>query len=205
GTPCGSNPCISAQTCTGGVCGGGTPEPQGTSCGDPAECVALECDGAGSCDVVFPPDPCDDFDACTTNCTCADGICQGGPPVSCGACNSCDSVNGCFAAIDSMCKKPTVIGSPLAIGEGDSPSRNKIVWKWLRGELTDVADFGDPRTTTSYTLCVYDQDNAAFGGLRLMLSATAPAGANWAPNSTRYRYQDSTLSPDGLQKIMLKA
>jgi hypothetical protein len=78
------------------------------------------------------------------------------------------------------------------------------MWKWLRGELTAVADFGDPRTTTSYTLCVYDQDAGAFGGLRLMLSATAPAGANWSPTSKGYKYKDSTLSPDGLQKVVLK-
>ena len=107
--------------------------------------------------------------------------------MNCGPCNSCDIVGGCFAAIDPTCKQPTSPGSPLSVGAGSSPADNKITWKWLRGELTPVMEFGDPRTTTSYTLCVYDDDDTALGGVRLMLSATAPAGANWTPNSKGYR------------------
>src|SRR5690242_12284831 len=85
GTACGpTNPCVTGQTCTGGVCGGGTPLPSGTICDTPFECIDYECDGSGSCEPVFTSDPCDDFDACTSNDTCTDGFCQGGP-VDCGA------------------------------------------------------------------------------------------------------------------------
>lgn len=206
GTPCGpTNPCVTGQTCTAGACGGGTPLPAGTSCAPPIECAAFECNGAGGCEFSFTTDPCDDGDVCTTNDACLDGYCQGGPAVDCGPCQACDSINGCFPAIDPTCRKPLSVSSPLAVKEGAAPSRNRIVWKWNDGEMTSPTDFGDPRTTTSYTVCVYDQDAMAPAGLRLMLSATAPAGGNWSPTSTGYRYKDTTLSPDGLRKILLRA
>src|SRR5215468_1587844 len=146
GTPCSSSDCVTGSTCSGGMCTGGTPLPAGTSCGPPIECAALQCDGSGSCEVVFTTDPCDDGDACTTNDACLDGYCTGGPPLDCGPCQSCDSVAGCFPAVDPTCTKPLSVASPLVVGEGGSPSKNKIVWKWKDGPMTSPADFGDPRT-----------------------------------------------------------
>ena len=179
--------------------------PAGTSCGPPIDCAALECDGAGSCAVVFTTDPCDDGDACTTNDACLDGFCQGGPALDCGPCHACDALAGCYPAIDPTCRKPLSVNSLLMVKERASPSKNRIVWKWNDGAATSATDFGDPRSTTSYTVCIYDQDATAPGGVSLMLSATAPPGSKWSPTSTGYRYQDTTLSPGGLRKILLRA
>jgi hypothetical protein len=40
--------------------------------------------------------------------------------------------------------------------EGSSPNSNSLTWRWLMGEATSKAEFGDPFTDTSYAFCVYD-------------------------------------------------
>jgi hypothetical protein len=84
-------------------------------------------------------------------------------------------------------------------------TKDQLKWKWLRGTSTTLAEFGNPLTSTSYQLCVYDQT-----GLRV--EVTNPAGGLcagkpcWKATGTKgYKYSDKELSPDGGQKIQLKA
>jgi len=66
--------------------------------------------------------------------------------------------------------------------------QDRIGWRWHGA--SGGAGFGDPTTTTSYALCVYDAANA------LVASALAPAGAScgkhacWAKTKTGFRYAD---------------
>jgi len=77
-----------------------------------------------------------------------------------------------------------------------------------RGEADANGEFGDPTTTTAYTLCIYDESS---GTPRLALSATAPAGGTcgpkpcWAVTGNGFRYANRAGTPDGLQEIVLKA
>jgi hypothetical protein len=82
------------------------------------------------------------------------------------------------------------------------------LWKWVKGTLTTKADFGDPLASTGYQLCVYD------GTSTLVSHAEAPAGGNcnskrprpcWKESGTGFKYVDRDLTPDGLQKVQLKA
>jgi hypothetical protein len=206
GTPCNDNdPCATGKTCTAGICTNGTPLPAGTECNPPFECIAFECDGAGTCDIIYHNDPCDDFDLCTTNDACSDGACLGGPPLDCGACQSCDSFEGCLPTIEPVCAAPSGPDSLVLLKEGDSPDDARFKWKWKNGPQIDVEDFGDPRTSTSYSLCMYDQDLSALTGLRLMIEATAAIGDKWTPTAKGYKYKDTSLSSDGLQLIVLKS
>lgn len=94
----------------------------------------------------------------------------------------------------------------LAIREGASPEDARLKWKWKNGPQIDVQDFGDPRTTTSYNLCIYDQDAQSPSGLRLMLEANVPStNASWSPTSTGYKYRDPAFSVAGMQQIVLKS
>ncbi len=87
-------------------------------------------------------------------------------------------------------------------------TKNKLIWKWIKGSATSKApDFGTPLTTTSYVLCVYDATSA------LISSAAAPAGgtcniasptACWSDKPTGFKYKDKDGTPDGLQQILLK-
>jgi len=207
GTACSTNnPCLSGETCSSGVCTNGTPAPAGTTCLPSELCIDFQCDGSGSCNIVFNTDPCDDGDMCTTNDACTQGYCTGGPPLDCGSCQTCDSVNGCEPTIEPVCDTPTSPAALLNIREGSTPDDAQLKWKWKKGPKIDVSDFGDPRTTTTYSLCVYDQDAQSPSGLRLMLEANVPTdNTKWLPTGKGYKYIDSTLSPDGIQSIVLKS
>jgi hypothetical protein len=206
GTACSTNnACLTAETCSSGICTNGTPVAAGTTCLDSVPCVDFQCDGIGGCQDVFNTDPCDDGDLCTTNDVCSEGFCASGPPLDCGACQTCDSALGCQPMIEPVCTTPTSAAALLNIKEGAAPADAQLRWKWKNGPQIDPQDFGDPRTTTSYALCVYDQDAQAPSGLRLMLEANVPPNSKWAPNAKGYKYLDSTLGADGMQLIVLKS
>lgn len=85
--------------------------------------------------------------------------------------------------------------SKLLIKGGAKP---KLVWKWLKGAATDVADFAQPGTTTNYSLCVYAGTTSA--------TLDLPAGSAWKPAGTKgFKYKDASGSSDGMQKAILKS
>jgi hypothetical protein len=86
--------------------------------------------------------------------------------------------------------------------------RNLLDWKWLKGSTTSKADFGDPLSTDTYELCVYD------GTPSLIMHATAPAGGLchlsrpkpcWKEKTSGFTYTNRDLTPLGLGRIVLKA
>lgn len=81
-------------------------------------------------------------------------------------------------------------------------SKDKVVWKWIKGESTTTADFANPVATAVYSLCVYaGTTNALIGN-----SVVPPSASKWNPISTKgFRYIDSTASEGGIQKIIVKA
>jgi hypothetical protein len=84
--------------------------------------------------------------------------------------------------------------------------KDLLSWKWLKGSVTPKSDFGDPLTTDTYELCVYE------GALPTLIShATAPAGGLcrlgkpcWKETTTGFKYLDRELTPLGIQRITLK-
>lgn len=90
------------------------------------------------------------------------------------------------------------------------PTLQRILVKWGSGPLMK-ADFGNPLTTDSYQLCIYD------GTSSLIAAVTAPAGrvcdvdgrpSCWKENSNGFIFlgtPPSTNPPDGVWKVSLKA
>jgi hypothetical protein len=155
--------------------------------------------------------PCDDVNVCTTGETCTDGVCGGGMATMCAPCETCDSFDGCVVAPKDDCREPVVTLKALLLLKDDAAdnARDKLIWKWIKGEKTDFVDFGAPLATDDYTLCIYE---AAGGQPSLLLSATAPAGGQcagrncWKALSTKgFKYKDKDLTPDGLDRILLKS
>ncbi len=73
--------------------------------------------------------------------------------------------------------------------------------------MTTKAEFGDPTSTTTYQLCIYDSSSSR------ILDATIPAGglcnaasprACWQEKSKGFNYKDKDLTPDGVEKLLLK-
>lgn len=107
------------------------------------------------------------------------------------------------------CRKPSPSGRwPFSLRTVNG-ARRRLVWKW-RGGMTNLADFGDPLTTTDYTLCVYAGPEET-----PLLEITAPAGGTclgrpcWkakgnARQVRRYKYADSNHSSDGIARVVLR-
>jgi hypothetical protein len=87
-------------------------------------------------------------------------------------------------------------------------TRDRLTWKWLKGEATTKADFGAPLTSTDYAFCLYD----GTGGLAT--SAEAPADGLcdgkpcWRESSRGFKYRKRNLSGSGTTnklQIILKS
>ncbi len=92
--------------------------------------------------------------------------------------------------------------STMVVTDKSDNSKDRLVWKWIKGQSTTTADFADPVNSAAYSLCVYAGTTNALIG-----ESVVPANASkWQPISTKgFRYKDQTASEDGIQKIILKA
>jgi YVTN family beta-propeller protein len=111
---------------------------------------------------------------------------------------------GCASVPASGCRLP---GKTIVLAKtGSSPAKRKLVWKFLKGPATVATDFGAPTTTDDYELCLYG------AGGTLLTGASAPAGGTcgnrdcWRDLGPRgYKYVDRDATPNGLQKLVLRA
>ncbi len=110
------------------------------------------------------------------------------------------------------CRKSMVSrGSSIKLKDETPDMRDLLIWKWSRGEATDVVDFGDPvNGPTSFALCVYDFRDEETANL--VLSATLPPGGTCSGRpcwkllgSKGYKYSDRAMSRDGVKALKLKA
>lgn len=103
-----------------------------------------------------------------------------------------DIADLCPTSPTSGCR--TAQKSVLLIKDNADNTKDKLIWKWIRGASTTEAEFGDPTTTRNYALCVYD------GGGRLISADVAADATKWQA----LKYKDSSGGADGIQKIILK-
>jgi len=117
-------------------------------------------------------------------------------------------LGGCFA--------PTVSQKALlVVKDNATDAKDKLVWKWLKGEAVTLGDFGDPPATANdYALCVYD----GTANPQPIAELLAPAGggcgkaadgggvACWQPLATKgFRYKRKDTHPDGVVAAKLLA
>src|SRR5262249_26694769 len=94
----------------------------------------------------------------------------------------------------------------LATGRRGRP--HALLWEWRSGAATAKVEFGDPRASTGYALCLYgDQSTDA----PVLLRATAPPGRTcsrrqgcWRADAKGFDYRSSTGTPDGLHAVTLR-
>jgi hypothetical protein len=78
-------------------------------------------------------------------------------------------------------------------------SKDKIIWKFIKGQNTSQSDFANPTATATYGFCIYE--NGALTGT----AAVPPSPSLWATISTKgYKYKDKAGASFGIQKIILK-
>jgi CSLREA domain-containing protein len=107
---------------------------------------------------------------------------------------------GCAPALS---RKSSVVLKP-----GKTPKAASLVWKWIGSAAVAAGNFGDPTTTSTYALCVLDHVS---GAPISELGASVPAGGTcgtkpcWSASPTEFKYTSKTLSPSGVQSLVLKA
>lgn len=79
----------------------------------------------------------------------------------------------CSPAPLAGCREPTVARRGAL---RFSFSSNTLAWDWTKGQATDAGDLGDPLTTTSYALCVYQSPPPPDPSPALWISLAVPAG-----------------------------
>jgi hypothetical protein len=157
-------------------------DPVSTPCDDATVCNGMEeCDGAGNCGSGTTLD-CDDSQPCTQD--------------------TCDPILGCQSTSgpSATCLLPGK--TSFDVTDKVDNSKDKIKWKWIKGEETFIADFGDPVVSTDYALCVYDETASS---PTLTTSLNLPANGTWMPNNKGFKYVDKTTAFDGVFKIQLKS
>ena len=130
------------------------------------ECRASTCDGAGVCERVNLPGPCDDANPCTAGdacvegecvgsrlpdgsacddgnpCTggdrCSSGFCFGGEPVTCEACSVCEPFQGCVPRPRYGCSGPDT--ATLLLSDRQGARKDNVLLRWDGG--TPVAPGG---------------------------------------------------------------
>jgi hypothetical protein len=99
-----------------------------------------------------------------------------------------------------------VAGAARILVKDKTPNTaDRMQWKWFKGATTALADFGTPQTTTSYALCVYDGDSHLVATLDMPAGGTCHGKSCWRVTSKGYRYDDKDRTPDGVQRLDLKA
>lgn len=85
---------------------------------------------------------------------------------------------------------------------------DKMLFKWVKGQQTNIADFGNPTLETGYSFCIYDQ---VAGASTLVSRAVIPAAGScsgkpcWKTTSGGFSYKDGLLLQDGIKGISLKS
>jgi hypothetical protein len=188
GTACGDSSdteCANPDTCDGaGTCDGNDEAP-GTACGDSGDTVCTDpdtCDGAGGCEPNHEVDatPCDDTNVCTANDACLAGVCGGEMPT-------------CLAAEKAS----------FQVKDKDGEAKDQIKWKWQKGPELVQADLGNPDTTASYSLCIYDT-TADIPSLAGTLTVP-PSTTLWQSKDPKgWKYKDKAGSGDGVTGAAFK-
>ena len=112
-----------------------------------------------------------------------------------------DAIAACGNVPRSGCRASEK--SLLLMKDNANDAADKLVWKWVKGDATSQDDFGDPRSTTDYALCVYA--GTASGLVTVSEARVGADGVLWDTLSDKgYKYKDSTGGQAGVQKVLLK-
>ena len=87
-----------------------------------------------------------------------------------------------------------------------APPHARLLWTWPHG-ATSLSDYGDPTTTTDYTLCVYDSSaTGAFLATEVAIPAGGTCGRQpcWHATRSGFKYGNKAGTPAGVLSATLK-
>ncbi len=90
----------------------------------------------------------------------------------------------------------------------DKDDKDSLIFKVVKGEQTDLVDLGDPLTSTTYTVCVWD---SIADTPQLVYQAIIPPGGTcgnkdcWKTAKNGFNYKDTALSVSGMKILTLRS
>lgn len=118
-----------------------------------------------------------------------------------------ESPCGAMPAID--CRQAGAGKSLLMMRNHDSDSRDRLLWRWGRGDATDLSAFADPLAgPAAYHLCAYDASPAAQPLFDLGVTSGGPCGTKpcWKATGTRgFAFRDRSGARRGVTAMKLGA
>jgi hypothetical protein len=91
----------------------------------------------------------------------------------------------------------TALRSSLLLRNASDDTQDKLAWTWNKGTSTALTEFGDPRSTTDYTICLYEGPTSALVGQATILANSI----RWRATGTRgYRYADPAGAAGSITK-----
>jgi cysteine-rich repeat protein len=167
--------------------------------------------GDGSLD---PGEECDDGaanglpgDCCTATCTFQpDGTACTDDGSLCTA-DVCDGAGACThpVAPSPTCTPPDVAMGASLLMRTRTIGGNQTKFKWGRGPVVPLADFGDPAGGDLVELCVYEQTAPDTYALVLNGSPSVTGGGAWTGGPTGWKFKSATGAPDGITSVTLTA
>ncbi|HYC56546.1 MAG TPA: lectin-like protein [Candidatus Binatia bacterium] len=86
------------------------------------------------------------------------------------------------------------------------PDKNKLGWKWKKGQSTSKSDFGTPTTDpgSDFVLCIYDHGNELARAIEIAGASTCEGGPCWKETAAGFVFKDK--EPDtGISSVTLKS
>jgi hypothetical protein len=83
-------------------------------------------------------------------------------------------------------------------------SGNQLQFKWGKGPVVPLTDFGDPSGSGQLALCVYDQTGPGAYALVFGGSPSVSGGGAWTESTTGWKFKSATGMPDGIMNVTLK-
>jgi hypothetical protein len=196
--------CTTEDFCAAGACVGGPP----LDCDDGEVCTDDSCNPASGCEVTPNSLPCQDGNECTFGDVCAGGTCTPGTPLDCSdgdPCtqDTCTPLSGCDHVTGPADTCMVAAKALFQVKDSDDDGRDQIKWKWSKGPAVTQADLGSPDSSTTYTMCIYDND-----GVQPSIAARvviAPSTLWLAKDPKGWFYKDNAGTSDGVQRVQVKA
>ena len=192
----------------------------GNACDDGVFCNGTDTCSAGTCS-SHSGDPCTGGAECQDTCVEAADTCNAPDGTACSddgeVCtdDTCDGAGGCEHVLDVGAAPQCVMFCPpepqqgclasikqgFQLGDSADPGKDKMSWKWQKGDAMAAAAIGDPTGSTKYRLCIYDST----GPTATLLSGIGiDNAAGWTVSDKGAVYKDTLGAQDGVTGIKLK-
>ena len=95
-----------------------------------------------------------------------------------------------------------------------NPKRDRMLFRLANVDQTDIAELGDPLSTTTYSICIYDESGDTPG---LVAEFVVPPGGVcfnrsgthgrpcWRKDGRKFKYRDPQAANDGMLALYVKA